>query len=150
MEIERKFRPAEAPDLEGDDGEQIEQGYLALGPGGEVRLRRKGGSPLLTVKMGSGLVREEVEIELSPEQFDALWPLTEGRRLRKRRYLLPLGRRRVELDVYEGDLDGLLTAELEFDDEAEATSFEPPAWLGVEVTGDERFLNERLATAGAP
>ena len=152
MEIERKFLIDDVPDLEGCDSVHIEQGYLALaGEGGaEVRLRRRDDDLLLTVKGGTGEVRVEEEVELEPETFESLWPLTEGRRVAKTRHLIPLGERTVELDLYEGSLDGLATAEVEFASEDEAGRFDPPEWLGEEVTGDERYLNERLATAGAP
>jgi CYTH domain-containing protein len=150
MEVERKFRLREPPDLSGADSDPIEQGYLAVGAEGEVRLRRKGERTLLTVKRGAGLSRGEVEVEVTPEQFEALWPLTEGRRLRKRRYVLPHDELQVEVDVYERELAGLTVAEIEFDSEEQARAFEPPAWLGDEVTGDERFLNENLAAHGAP
>jgi adenylate cyclase len=152
VEIERKFLVEDVPDLEGRDSVHIEQGYLALaGEGGaEVRLRRRGHDRLLTVKGGTGKVRVEEELELEPETFESLWPLTEDRRVSKTRHLIPLGERTVELDLYEGPLDGLATAEVEFESEDEADRFQPPDWLGDEVTGDERYLNERLATAGAP
>jgi adenylate cyclase len=150
MEVERKFRLQSPPDLSGSEADPIEQGYLAVGADGEVRLRRKGEQTLLTVKRGAGLSRGEAEVEISPEQFEALWPLTEGRRLRKRRHVLPEGGLEIEVDVYEGELDGLIVAEVEFDSEDLARTFEPPAWLGDEVTGDERFLNENLAVNGSP
>ena len=47
-------------------------------------------------------------------------------------------------------LEGLVVAEVEFPSEDEAGDFEPPAWIGEEVTGDERYLNETLATRGRP
>jgi CYTH domain-containing protein len=150
MEIERKFRLSRLPDLSGSDADPIEQGYLAVGAEGEVRLRRKGERTLLTVKRGSGLSRGEAEVEVSTEQFDALWPLTEGRRLRKRRHRLSHDGVKIEVDVYEGELEGLAVAEVEFASEEEARAFRPPAWLGDEVTGDDRFLNENLAINGAP
>lgn len=150
MEVERKFLVSESPDLDATESDEIEQGYLAVGPDGEVRLRRKGERPLLTAKRGSGLARDEAEIELDGAQFDLLWPLTEGRRLRKRRHLIPHGDLEIELDVYEGDLGGLLVAEVEFPSEDEARAFEPPDWIGEDVTGDERYLNETLATRGRP
>ena len=150
MEVERKFRLRSPPDLSGSEADPIEQGYLAVGADGEVRLRRKGERTLLTVKRGAGLSRGEAEIEISPEQFEGLWPLTEGRRLRKRRYVLPEDGLEIEVDVYEGELDGLIVAVVEFDSEDQARGFEPPAWLGDEVTGDERFLNESLAVNGMP
>ena len=150
MEVERKFLVPEPPDLAGTDSDEIEQGYLAIGAEGEVRLRRKGEKLVLTAKRGSGLSREEGEIELDRESFDGLWPLTEGRRLHKRRHLIPDGDLTIELDVYEGDLAGLLVAEIEFASEDQARQFEPPEWIGEEVTGDERYLNETLATQGRP
>jgi adenylate cyclase len=153
MEIERKFRVTELPDLAQSEGEPIEQGYLALADddgGAEVRLRRKPDHLCLTVKAGSGRSRAEEEIELEPERFEALWPLTDGRRLAKTRYRLPHGELEIELDVYAGDLDGLAVAEVEFEDEPAADAFEPPAWFDDEVTGERRYLNETLATEGRP
>jgi adenylate cyclase len=150
MEVERKFLVGEPPDLGDAESGEIEQGYLAIGSDGEVRLRRKGEKLVLTAKRGSGLARDEAEVELDRESFERLWPLTEGRRLHKRRHLIPDGDLTIELDVYEGDLEGLLVAEIEFDSEDQARAFEPPGWIGEEVTGDERYLNETLATQGRP
>jgi adenylate cyclase len=141
---------SEPPELGSTESNEIEQGYLAVGAEGEVRLRRKGEKLVLTAKRGSGLSREEAEIELDRESFEGLWPLTEGRRLHKRRHLIPNGDLTIELDVYEGDLTGLLVAEIEFASEDQAREFEPPEWIGEEVTGDERYLNETLATQGRP
>lgn len=150
MEVERKFVVAELPKLEAAEDDAIEQGYLAIGAEGEVRLRRKGDRLLLTVKRGAGLSRQEVEIELDRDQFDRLWPLTEGRQLRKRRHVLRHEDLKVEIDVYEGELEGLVVAEIEFPSEEDANGFEPFSWLGEEVTGDHRYLNETLATSGVP
>jgi adenylate cyclase len=150
MEVERKFRLRQPPDLFSSESDPIEQGYLAVGADGEVRLRQKGEKTLLTAKRGAGLSRGEAEVEISAEQFEALWPLTEGRRLRKRRHVLPHDGLEIEVDVYQGELEGLIVAEIEFDSEEQARDFEPPDWLGDEVTGDERFLNENLAVDGAP
>ena len=104
-EIERKFvlegmppEAAEAVPVE------IEQGYLVVTGELEVRLRRAGGERHLTVKLGSGEQREEVEVELGEAAFEALWPLTEGRRLRKARSRVPLaGGLVAEVDRYGGD-----------------------------------------------
>jgi adenylate cyclase len=150
MEVERKFLVDEPPDLGGTDSDEIEQGYLAVGAEGEVRLRRKGEKLLLTAKRGAGISRDEAEVEMDREAFERLWPLTEGRRLHKRRHVIPHGELAIELDVYEGDLEGLRVAEVEFPSEDEAGRFEPPQWIGQEVTGDERYLNETLATRGLP
>jgi adenylate cyclase len=150
MEVERKFLVGDPPDLAGTDSDEIEQGYLAIGAEGEVRVRRKGEKLVLTAKRGAGLARDEGEIELDSDSFERLWPLTEGRRLHKRRHVIPHDGLTIELDVYEGELDGLVVAEVEFPSEEEARRFEPPDWIGQEVTGDERYLNETLATRGKP
>jgi CYTH domain-containing protein/CHAD domain-containing protein len=149
-EIERKFLVEEMPRAEAA-ATTIEQGYLALDSRAEVRLRRIGGELLLTAKSGHGEVREEVEVPIEPGAFEALWPLTAGRRVRKVRHYVPLGEGlRAEIDVYEGTLDGLRTAEVEFGSRQEADRFAPPPWLGAELTGDERYANQTLATEGLP
>jgi adenylate cyclase len=150
MEVERKFLAGEVPALDATDSDEIEQGYLAIGAEGEVRVRRKGDRLLLTAKRGSGLSRQEAEVEIDRASFDELWSLTDGRRLKKRRHVVPYDEHKIEVDVYGGDLEGLAVAEIEFTDEEEAKAFDPPDWLGEEVTGDHRYLNETLATAGLP
>lgn len=148
-EIERKFVLAAEPEWLGSaPAEEIEQGYLAASADAEVRLRLIGGRPKLTVKAGSGLVRAEQEIDLSREQFDALWPLTAGRRVSKVRHRGTIAGRIVEVDVYREAHAGLIVAEVEFATLTEGERFEPPPWLGTEVTGDERWANRSLALAG--
>ena len=148
MEIERKFLISEAPELGGLESASIEQGYLAVATegGAEVRLRRRDTRLTLTAKGGGGLARDEAEIELDPERFERLWALTEGRRVHKRRYLIPAGELTIELDVYSGAHEGLIVAEVEFGDEAGAGRFEPPDWFGEEVTGRAEYRNASLAT----
>jgi CYTH domain-containing protein len=153
VEIERKFVLAQPPSgLDEHQHARIEQGYLALDPNGtEVRVRRRGDDRTLTIKSGSGLVRTEDESALEAPRFDALWALTDGRRVVKTRYLVELeGGRTAEVDVYEGDLDGLVTAEVEFESEPASEAFAPPEWLGTEVTGDKRYANRALAVEGLP
>jgi adenylate cyclase len=153
VEIERKFRLPEAPPwLSGCEYNQIEQGYLAAqrDDGIEVRVRRYGDDAWLTVKRGHGRTRGETEIELSDSQFEELWPLTDGRRIHKLRYRVPHGELTITVDVFEGDLRELTIGEVEFESEAQSDEFEPPDWLGEEVTGDPRYANETLAMEGPP
>ena len=126
-EIERKFLLSEEPSwLHGCPCVRIEQGYLAISEDLEVRVRRAGDRDLLTVKRGHGKVREEVEISIGRDNFEALWPLTESRRVIKTRRLVELqGGLRAEVDVFEGVLDGLLIAEVEFDSERQSRDFGP-------------------------
>ena len=151
MEIERKFLVDTVPP--GDHPRRgLEQGYLAVGEDGvEVRVRRADATTTLTVKSGPGLVRVEEEIPIDERRFESLWPLTEGRRVVKTRHLVALGDGlTAEVDVYDGALAGLLTAEIEFPSTEASQAFTPPDWLGREVTGDERYANRTLALHGAP
>jgi len=153
VEIERKFLVAEVPgDLGRHPAQPVRQGYLAIEPGGsEVRVRRIGDATVLTVKRGAGRTRVEEEVAIDAAAFDRLWPLTEGRRVEKVRHRVPAGDGLVlEVDVYEGALAGLVVAEVEFASETAADAWAPPAWLGPEVTTDERYKNHRLALDGAP
>jgi adenylate cyclase len=153
FEVERKFVLAGAPpDLDRHPADAIDQGYLAIADDGvEVRVRRRGDRSTLTVKSGPGHVRVEEEIPIEAERFDALWPLTEGRRLVKTRYLVPLDDGlEAEVDVYGEGLEGLVVAEIEFASDTASGDFAPPAWLGREVTGERAYANQTLATRGAP
>lgn len=147
VEFERKFLVRRLPnDLESYPHAEIEQGYLAIAPGGvQVRLRRSARERTLTFKRGKADGREEREISLTPEQFDALWPGTEGKRLLKTRYDVALGECLVEIDVYAGRNAGVIVAEVEFPDAASARAFAPPDWLGDDVTHDPRYSNQLLA-----
>ena len=146
-EIERKFLVKRMPvNLDQHKHYQIDQGYLAATRDGlQVRLRRSGDKFSLTYKQGKGLAREEREIELTQEQFDHLWPATEGHRLTKTRYHLPFGSHTVEIDVYRGKNTGLVVAEVEFGDERQCSKFEPPDWFGRDVSGKARYSNVKLA-----
>lgn len=149
-EIERKFLVPEAPP-ELDAGTPISQGYLALASEDtELRVRRKGDATVLTVKSGTGLDRGEREVAIPQEAFEALWALTEGRRIEKERLELPHGDATIELDRFGGALDGLLVAEVEFDSTAASESFAAPAWFGREVTDDPAYSNRSLAERGRP
>jgi adenylate cyclase len=149
VEIERKFLVDRLPD-ELPEGERVEQGYLAIGDDGvEVRVRRRGDAMTLTVKSGPGMRRTEEELAIDERRFASLWPLTDGRRVRKTRHVIALDDGlEAELDVYAGEHDGLLTAEIEFTSDEASEAFEPPAWLGREVTGDARYANQALALEG--
>jgi adenylate cyclase len=154
VEIERKFLVDAVPDDVGDHPSSVlEQGYVAIDPDGtEVRIRRKDGGSTLAVKSSGGLTRVEQEFPIDDATFEQLWPLTDGRRIEKVRHVIRTSDPRVviELDVYRGDLEGLVVAEVEFHGEDEAHAFSPPPWFGDDVTDDGRYKNQRLAVDGRP
>jgi CYTH domain-containing protein len=151
-EIERKFLvPAVPGSLELGTGSRLRQGYLAIDGQVEVRVRRDGDTATLTVKAGAGRSRTEVERDLTAVEADELWPATEGRRVEKVRHRIPLpGGEVLELDVYEGSLAGLVTAEVEFPDAASADAFVAPDWCHRELTGESGWSNASLAARGRP
>ena len=57
---------------------------------------------------------------------------------------------RIEVDLFEDALAGLVIAEVEFPSSAAADAFEPPDWFGEEVTGRAEWGNPSLATRGRP
>jgi CHAD domain-containing protein/CYTH domain-containing protein len=149
LEIERKFLLSTLPPAaENAPWLEMRQGYL---PGRVIveRLRHvrdgSGERWFRTVKTGRGVVRVELEEEIERGLFDALWPLTEGRRLEKRRYLVPEGDLLWEVDAFTDR--PLVLAEVELPNEA----FEPtiPHWLRPfllrDVTGEVEYLNSTLA-----
>lgn len=146
-EIERKFLLKRLPQkLRQFRNRSIEQGYLSVkADGTQIRLRKAGQRYSLTIKRGRGVSRQEIEIDLTRGQFDALWPSTAGCRLTKTRYDVPLGKRTVEIDIYRGRNDGLIVAEIEFEDERACRRFQPPEWFGAEVSGKSRYSNVLLA-----
>ena len=148
LEIERKFLLRELPaDYGLYEHEVIRQGYAEDG----LRFRQRGDAFFRTRKVGTGMVLEEHESEITRAEFDAAWPSTEGRRLEKTRTEVPLGDGLVaEVDVFLGELAGLRYVEVEFDDEPAALAFDPPAWFGREVTNELRYRNSALARLGLP
>jgi CYTH domain-containing protein len=150
-EIERKFLLDDLPPtLRFARGEAIKQGYLALDGDTEVRLRTGSKAPVLTIKSGRGEVRTEVELSVEGRDAQALWELTEGRRIEKTRRLMRLDGAEAEVDEYTGELAGLVVVEVEFPDEQSARAFTPPDWFGRELTGEKAYANRSLACDGLP
>ena len=150
-EIERKYLIKYIPhDLEKYPKDRIEQGYIIYNDDTEVRVRKLNDEYFLTIKVGKGEVRREVELKLFPEQFDQLWDVTEGRRIEKTRYKIDYDSIIIEVDVYNCNLEGFISAEVEFKSVEESQSFQPPEWFGNEVTNDERYKNRNLAINGLP
>jgi CYTH domain-containing protein len=158
FEIERKYLLSRAPseaDLVtlGARAVRIEQVYL-LSSGPWVRRARRieahGQSRyVLTRKRDvQGIVREEMEVELSPEEFRQLVGEADPARrvIRKVRHVITHGRWTLELDVFS-DPPGLVLLEVELDDEAEVPELPRViASLVVrEVSTEAAYTNHRLA-----
>ena len=152
VERERKFLIETTPDdLAIAATIPLRQGYLAADERRSIRVRDAGADGCtLTVKAGSGVERTELEWSITRPEFEAAWPHTDGQRVDKTRHRIPFADHVIELDVFAGDLDGLVLAEVEFDSIEASESFEPPAWFGRDVTDDGRYTNASLALHGLP
>ena len=151
LEIERKYLLRGLPPAVHDSTSvEIDQGYL---PGGEIRerIRRVRNSGRVkfvrTLKAGIGIERIEIEEETTEQFFLAVWPLTRGCRVQKRRYDVPDPSGLVwEIDEFL-DRGGLWLAEVEL--ERADQPVVPPGWLQPyvvrEVTDEPAYTNRALA-----
>lgn len=145
IEIERKFLVNNNSFL--DDfsrNNRIVQGYLSSHPERTVRVRIKGENGYLTIKGKSeGFSRYEWEKEIDIEEAEKLLQLCESGTIDKIRYDIIVGTHIFEVDVFYGENEGLVLAEIEL--QAENETFEKPDWLGQEVTEDLRYYNSYLS-----
>ena len=147
IEIERKFLVTSTAFLdEFHTKNRIVQGYLSSVPERTVRVRIKGDKGYLTIKgksSDSGMSRMEWEKEIALEEAEQLLRLCEAGVIDKIRYEIPVGKHLYEVDVFSGENEGLILAEIELESENE--TFEKPNWLGMEVTNDTRYYNAYLS-----
>lgn len=149
-EIERKFLVA------GDEwralsreSRDMRQFYLVAAEDRSLRVRIKGSNALLTIKLGKqARMRHEYEYPLSPEDARKMEDFAVGRVIEKTRHLVPHRGYTWEVDVFSGQLAGLVVAELETPDEVADEAL--PSWIGREVTGVAAYYNAALAMNGLP
>lgn len=151
MEVERKYLLHRLPPrMPRGTAHRIDQGYV---PGERIveRVRRVRTGPRVqyfrTMKAGRGVARIEVEEACSPALFAALWTLTKGRRVRKRRHDVRDGELTWSIDEFTDRKKQLVLAEVELPSSETDVAF--PAWLARqvvrEVTDEPAFSNLALA-----
>lgn len=141
-EIERKFLVRD--DSWRDDvrnSVEIIQGYLANTERGSIRIRLSGNEANLNIKsMTLGVTRREYDYAIPADEARAMLddlcmkPLIE-----KTRHYVDHNGHTWEIDEFYGDNAGLVVAELELEHQDE--DFDPPKWLGAEVSDDPRYYN---------
>ena len=146
-EIERKFLvTSEAFKNEAFRRTQIVQGFLNSNPDRVVRVRLHGDKGYITIKgkpNRSGVSRFEWEQQISQADAEALIHLCEPGIIEKTRFEVEVGDHTYEIDVFSGDNEGLVVAEVELTREDEP--FAKPDWLGEEVTGNAKYYNSNLS-----
>ena len=155
MEIERKFlADPKGLDLTVYQKKEMSQGYISTDP--VIRIRQSNENYILTVKSGGLLEREEFETMLTAEQYESLSKKVEGILICKTRYLIPISDAKAdqpgetrklvaEMDIFHGDLAGLVYVEEEFPSVEAAKAFQPLPWFGQEVTEDGSYTNAALS-----
>jgi len=147
IEIERKFLVTSQDfKKEAFKNTKIEQGFLNTHKDRTVRVRLNGNQGFITVKglsSDNGLSRFEWEKEILKEDAKALLKLCEAGRIDKTRYEVEFNKHIFEVDVFHGENEGLIIAEVELKKENE--SFNKPKWIGEEVTGNIKYYNSQLS-----
>ena len=158
LEIERKYLLPRAPSPEvlaafGAVPVKIEQVYLTSADGVDARRVRRLDGPDGTryryteKRRVRGIVREEREDEIDAATFELLLAQADpGRQpIRKTRHVFGYDGERLELDVFEGPLAGLVLLEIELDDEHVVPSVPPELGPYRDVSEDAQYLNWNLA-----
>ena len=143
LEIERKFLAQNVSFLSSIYGEEMIQGFLFTKKEKSMRVRITGRKATLTVKGETvGLVRQEFEYPIPIEDARELITMCERPLVEKCRYEIPWGSLVWEVDVFHGENEGLIVAEIELPDVD--CILDLPEWIGEEVTNDPRYLNCNL------
>ena len=146
MEIERKYLVTIPPeDYRTWEAVHMEQAYLCTAP--VVRIRKENDEYFLTYKSKGLLAREEYNLPLTKEAYAHLLEKADGIIITKTRYKKPIEGTDlvIELDVFSGDYEGLMLAEVEFSSIEDAEHFAPPDWFGEDVTLSGEYQNSRLS-----
>ena len=147
FEIERKFL------VRGDDWRAlvsshttIRQAYLAANGKSSIRVRIRGnGTATLTIKSRpTELRRLELEYPIPVLEAEALMQLREGSVIEKTRYVVPRGPVAWEIDIFSGENEGLIIAEVELKDVDQPVDL--PSWIGREVTALPQYYNSFLVS----
>jgi adenylate cyclase len=124
---------------------KIRQAYLDSTAKVSIRVRIKDdNSAILTLKSRSSkLRRREFEYAIPTLDAEELISLRRSYIIEKVRHIIPYGNLNWEVDVFSGENQGLVVAEIELPDEN--YQIELPPWIGPEVTGEDRYYNGTLA-----
>jgi len=143
LEIERKFLVQKASFLSSIYGKDMVQGFLLTKKEKSVRVRIIGVKATLTVKGETvGSVRQEFEYPIPIEDAREMLNICERPLIDKCRYEIPWGSLIWEVDVFRGENEGLIIAEIELPEVDYRINL--PEWIGEEVTGDPRYFNSNL------
>lgn len=149
LEIERRWLVKIPKCLEEFPFHVIEQAYLAPENGFQGRIRRLDDRFIYTEKArtGSAASRIENERDITAEEYERLKERTILNTVKKKRYLIPYGGLKFELDVFENTVEsGYAIMEAELPEESAAVEFPDFVEIVREVTEDEYYTNRNFAS----
>ena len=123
----------------------LAQGYLNTDPSHTVRVRLNSSTntAYLTIKgLRTGISCPEFEYQIPYDEADQLLDMCQYVIL-KTRYVVQVHALTWEVDVFLGNHDGLIIAEIEL--ESKDVIVPTPSWVGTEVSTDNRYTNLYLA-----
>ena len=124
--------------------EHLNQGYLSSNPEKTIRVRTSNSRAFLTIKgKTEGISRQEFEYEIPSSDAEILLSDFTESALRKTRYTVLYKGKKWEIDEFHDANRGLILAEIELENIDE--TYNPPDWLGIEVSEDLRYYNSNLA-----
>ncbi|GAB2624158.1 CYTH domain-containing protein [Emticicia sediminis] len=147
LEIERKFlvNHVKWAATEKPKAEFYRQGYLLTDPNKTIRVRATDTKGFMTIKGKSeGATRAEFEYEIPKEEAIQLLDMFAVSDLTKYRHKTVFAEKLWEVDVFLGENEGLIVAEIELSSEDEI--FDLPDWAAEEVTGEKKYYNSNLST----
>jgi CYTH domain-containing protein len=149
LEIERKFlvHKEEWVNIPKPKPFYLKQGYLISDEVKTVRIRITDDEAFITIKSKSspnGFSRHEFEYSIPITDAQYMLENLSGDTIEKYRYEIELEGKTWEVDVFLGNNEGLIIAEIELKSEDE--SFTLPSWVSTEVTGEIKYYNSRLVT----
>lgn len=151
QEIERKYAVNYLPkDLNITNIEDIEQAFIYRDINTVIRIRKIHNRKknclecIYTIKTKGDIEYDknfekvaniyEIENSIQENDYNELIENKISNVIKKTRLVIPIEENlNVEMDVYYGYLEGLLTAEVEFPNEEIANHFKKPEWLGEEI-----------------
>ena len=144
LEIERRFLINESNFTLPKVKKSIKQGYLFSDSNQALRVRMIEQEYFLTYKYKkSAINRYEFEYPISQEDGEKLLSLSDNLIITKDRYYRKIDKHLWEIDIFDGENEGLIIAEIELGDENEKINI--PNWVGMEISNDERYFNFNLS-----
>lgn len=145
-EIEHKYLVTDDSFLQmATESHELVQAYLSRETGRTVRVRICDNRAFLTVKGSNhGIKRDEFEYEIPLNDANSMLKLCPAPIIMKTRSIVPYRGNRWEVDTFHGELEGLVTAEIEVP--SANFQFELPPFVGREVSDDRRFYNSQLTS----